>query len=85
MSNMDFLSIPMGKYVDINIKFGEKLEKAPAVYSVNYFLKDKETGQFLNSKLDKLIWLKWMELRVNNEADAIDVGIGFIPKYEDLP
>ena len=28
MSNMDFLSIPMGKYVDINIKFGEKLDKA---------------------------------------------------------
>jgi len=84
MSNMDFLSIPMGKYVDINIKFGEMLEKAPAVYSVNYFLRDSQTGQFLNSKLDKLIWLKWMELRVNGEADAIDIGTGYIPKYEDL-
>ena len=84
MANMDFLSIPMGTYVDINMQFGEKLEKAPAVYSVNYFLKDKETGEFLNTKLDKLIWLKWMELRVNGEADAIDIGTGYIPKYEDL-
>jgi len=84
MSNMDFLSIPMGKYVDVNLKFGEKLEKAPSVFSVNYFLKDSESGQFLNSKLDKLIWLKWMELRVNGEADAVDIGIGLIPVYEDL-
>ena len=38
MSNLDFLSIPMGKYVDINIKFGKNLEKAPKVFSVNYFL-----------------------------------------------
>ena len=25
-----------------------------------------------------------MELRVNGEADAIDIGTGFIPEYEDL-
>jgi phosphoenolpyruvate carboxykinase (GTP) len=81
---MDFLSIPMGTYVNINIQFGDKLDKPPAVYSVNYFLKDKETGEFLNSKLDKLVWLKWMELRVNGEADAIDIGTGFIPRHEDL-
>ena len=79
MSNMDFLSIPVGKYIDINIEFGERLEKAPAVYSVNYFLRDSQTGQFLNSKLDKMVWLKWMDLRVNGEADAIDIGTGLIP------
>ncbi|MCK5566370.1 MAG: phosphoenolpyruvate carboxykinase (GTP), partial [Actinomycetia bacterium] len=71
MSNLDFLSIPMGKYVDINIEFGKKLQIAPKIFSVNYFLKDKESGKFLNEKLDKLIWLKWMELRVNGDADAI--------------
>ncbi|MCD4670620.1 MAG: phosphoenolpyruvate carboxykinase (GTP) [Actinomycetia bacterium] len=84
MSNMDFLSIPMGKYVDINIKFGEKLENCPSIFSVNYFLKDADTGEFLNSKLDKLIWLKWMELRVNGEAGAIDNGMGYIPEHKDL-
>ena len=84
MSNLDFLSIPIGKYVDINIQFGNKLQKAPKVFSVNYFLKDKKSGEFLNTKLDKLIWLKWMELRVNGEADAVDVGTGFIPEYEDI-
>ncbi|MCJ7665635.1 MAG: phosphoenolpyruvate carboxykinase (GTP), partial [Actinobacteria bacterium] len=43
MSNIDFLSIPIGKYIEINIDFGEKLERAPAIFSVNYFLKDRET------------------------------------------
>ncbi|TET51735.1 MAG: phosphoenolpyruvate carboxykinase (GTP) [Actinomycetota bacterium] len=84
MSNLDFLSISMGKYVDINIEFGKKLQIAPKIFSVNYFLKDKESGKFLNAKLDKLIWLKWMELRVNDDVDAIDAGTGYIPKYEDL-
>ena len=84
MSNLDFLSIPMGTYVDINIQFGKKLEKAPKVFAVNYFLKDREGREFLNTKLDKMVWLKWMELRVNGEADAIDAVTGLIPEYKDL-
>jgi len=83
MSNLDFLSIPIGRYVGINIKFGTGLEKQLKVFSVNYFLKGDD-GVFLNSKLDKMIWLKWMELRVNNEADAINIETGFIPEYADL-
>ncbi len=84
MSNLDFLSIPMGTYVDINIQFGKKLEKAPKVFAVNYFLKDREGREFLNTKLDKMVWLKWMELRVNGEADTIDAVTGLIPEYKDL-
>ncbi len=83
MSNLDFLSIPIGKYIDINIKFGQSLREVPKIFGVNYFLKGND-GEYLNSKLDKVVWLKWMELRINNEVGAIDIGTGFIPKYEDL-
>jgi len=83
MSNMDFLSIPVGKYVDINLKFGESLENPPKIFSVNYFLKNK-SGDYLNAKTDKRVWLKWMELRVHNDVEAIDIGTGFIPEYKDL-
>jgi phosphoenolpyruvate carboxykinase (GTP) len=83
MSNLDFLSIPIGKYVDINIKFGQSLNSKPMIFAVNYFLKD-ENGDYLNSKLDKNIWLKWMELRVNKDIEAKDTGISLIPLYEDL-
>ncbi len=83
MSNLDFISIPFGKYVEINIDFGNSMKSPPKIFGVNYFLKG-EDGGYLNSKLDKMIWLKWMELRIHGEADAIDAGIGSIPEFEDL-
>lgn len=83
MSNLDFLSIPVGKYVLNNLDFGRNLPAAPKIFSVNYFLLDHH-GKFLNEKNDKKIWYKWMELRVNREIDAIQTPTGRIPLYEDL-
>lgn len=83
MSNMDFLSIPIGRYVENNINFGIG-SKAPAlIFSVNYFLKDAD-GKFMNAKNDKRVWLKWMELRAHKDVDAIETPTGLIPRYEDL-
>jgi phosphoenolpyruvate carboxykinase (GTP) len=84
MSIQDFISIPMGQNIRNNLQFGEKLKKAPLVFGVNYFLKDKDNGKYLNSPRDKHVWIKWMELRVHNEVDAIKSPTGWIPKYEDL-
>lgn len=83
MSNIDFLSIPIGKYIQNNLDFGARLPKPPRIFSVNYFLKDN-AGTWLNDKNDKEIWLKWMELRVNDDLDALTTPTGFIPLYEDL-
>lgn len=83
MSNLDFLSIPIGRYIEDNLKFGKKVKNPPKIFSVNYFLKDKN-GKWLNHKNDKAIWLKWMELRVCKDADSIKTPTGFIPLYNDL-
>jgi phosphoenolpyruvate carboxykinase (GTP) len=83
MSNLDFLSIPISQYIQANIDFGNNLEETPLIFSVNYFLKNKE-GNFLNEKTDKKVWYKWAELRVNKEVDAIETPTGYIPKYDDL-
>jgi len=83
MSNIDFLSIPIGRYIQNNLDFGARLVHPPRIFSVNYFLKDRD-GIWLNEKNDKAIWLKWMELRVNDEADALVTPTGTIPLYEDL-
>lgn len=83
MSNLDFLSIPIGQYIMDNIKFGKDLKKPPLIFGVNYFLRGKD-GRFLNEKNDKGIWLKWMDLRVHGEAKALRTPTGLIPKYEDL-
>jgi len=81
MSNMDFLSMSVGKYIQNNLDFAKDI-KRPPVFGTNYFI--KKDGKFLNGKLDKGVWLKWMELRVHGEVEALDAGYGMIPKYEDL-
>ncbi len=83
MSILDFLSVHIGDYLRNYLEFGRKLKNPPKIFAVNYFLRD-ENGNFLNSKLDKKIWLKWMDLRVHGEVEAIETPIGYIPKYEDL-
>jgi len=83
MSNLDFLSIPLRRYIENHIMFGVGLEKPPIIFGVNYFLKDKN-GDFLNGKKDKYVWVKWMERRVHRELGAIRIPTGLIPQYEDL-
>lgn len=83
MSNLDFLSIPLGKYIEDHLKFGTGLKNPPHIFSVNYFLRDSE-GNFLNDKNDKAVWLKWMERRLHEEVEAIKTPTGLIPRYEDL-
>ncbi|MBN2314885.1 MAG: phosphoenolpyruvate carboxykinase (GTP), partial [Sedimentisphaerales bacterium] len=83
MSIQDFLAIPLGKYIQNNIDFVQGIEKPPLVFGVNYFLRDKE-GKFVNGVRDKHVWVKWMELRVHNDVDAITCPTGQIPIYDDL-
>ncbi len=83
MSILDFMSIPLGKYIENNLNFGTGISQPPLIFGVNYFLKDKN-GNFLNAKTDKKVWLKWMELRIHGEIGALKTPTGFIPRYEDL-
>ncbi|MCX6354702.1 MAG: phosphoenolpyruvate carboxykinase (GTP) [Candidatus Aureabacteria bacterium] len=83
MSNLDFLSIPVGRYVQINLDFVRVVKNAPRIFSVNYFIKGRD-GKFLNKKTDKRVWYKWMELRVHGDVDAIRTPTGLIPRYGDL-
>ncbi len=82
MANLDFLVVPLGKYIQSHLDFGNRLKSPPKIFHTNYFL--KENGNFLNSKLDKKVWLLWAEGRIHNEYEAIKTPIGFIPKFEDL-
>jgi len=83
MANLDFISVPLGTYIENHLKFADELKEAPKIYTTNYFLKDK-AGNYLNSKLDKKVWLLWAEGRVHNEFEALEIPVGRIPKYQDL-
>ena len=82
-ANLDFMTVPLNKYVQDHLDFAKDLKKKPCVFVTNYFLKNDQ-GKFTNHKLDKKIWILWAEARVHGEVDAIDTPVGRIPKYEDL-
>ena len=83
MANLDFIVVPLSKYLENHKKFGDNLAHPPKVYSTNYFLKD-EHGKYLNGMLDKLCWVMWAEGRTHGDYEAIKTPVGFIPKYKDL-
>jgi len=83
MSNMDFLSMPLGRYIQKHLDFGARLHKVPLIFSVNYFLKDHR-GEYLSGMLDKKVWIHWAERRIHGEVDTIRTPTGLIPQYEDL-
>jgi phosphoenolpyruvate carboxykinase (GTP) len=81
MSNMDFLSMSVGRYIHNNLDFAKDIER-PKVFGTNYFL--KKDGAYLNGKLDKAVWVKWMERRVHGDVGVLDGAYGLLPLYEDL-
>ncbi len=83
MSNLDFLSIPISQYLKINLNFGQGIKSPPIIFGVNYFLRDQE-GKFLNEKEDKIVWFRWMDVRVHKEVGALKTPTGYMPRYEDL-
>lgn len=82
MSNIEFLTVPLGIYIKNHLRFGESLNECPLVFATNYFL--KENGKFLNEKTDKKVWLLWMEGRIHGDYGAIETPVGYIPEYSDI-
>ena len=83
MANKEFVSIPIGQYLENHIQFAKELKEPPKIFYVNYFLRDA-AGEFLNTKMDKKVWIRWIERRINGEVGAYPTPTGLIPKYEDL-
>jgi len=82
MANIDFVVVPLGKYLENHFKFGHRLKNRPRVFATNYFL--KRGGKYANSKLDKKVWILWAEGRIHGDYEVIRTPIGYLPKYEDL-
>jgi len=83
MANLDFVVVPLGKYISNHLKFGKRLKRKPLIFTTNYFLKGSD-GNYLTDKIDKKVWILWTEARVHGEVDAIKTPIGYIPLYDDL-
>jgi phosphoenolpyruvate carboxykinase (GTP) len=82
MANIDFVVVPLGRYLENHFRFGRNLSRKPHIFSTNYFLKHE--GKYENSKLDKKVWVAWAEQKVRGEYEAIRTPVGYIPKHVDL-
>ena len=83
MANMDFVIVPLAKYLRNHLKFGRRLKNPPRVFATNYFLKNAE-GKYLNGIMDKRVWALWAEGRIHGDYESIKTPIGHLPLYEDL-
>jgi phosphoenolpyruvate carboxykinase (GTP) len=83
MSNLDFLAIPLGKYINNNLKFAEGLKTVPPIFAVNYFQRRRD-GAWLTGMRDKAVWIRWMELRAHGDVEAVRGPTGWLPLFEDL-
>ncbi len=83
MSNLDFLAIPLGKYINNNLKFAEGLKTVPPIFAVNYFQRRRD-GAWLTGMRDKAVWIRWMELRAHGDVEAVRGPTGWLPVFEDL-
>lgn len=83
MANLDFLSIPLARYIRNHLAFGLGMARPPVVFATNYWLRDGN-GRFLNGKRDKAVWIKWMERRIHGEVETVPGPTGLLPRFEDL-
>jgi phosphoenolpyruvate carboxykinase (GTP) len=91
-ANAPFIPGALADYMDAQFKFfnSQKFSAAgkPVMAGLNYFLTHENRGGtgkgLLGEKKDVKVWLGWLELYANGNAEAIESPIGMLPKYEDL-
>ena len=85
MAMLPFCGYHMGDYFKHWIEMGEMLgDKAPKIFNVNWFRVDDE-GHFIWPGFgDNLRVLEWIIKRCENEVDAKETAIGFVPNADDI-
>jgi len=84
MAMLPFCGYNMGNYFKHWLQMGRRMAKAPKIFHVNWFRTD-EHGKFLwPGYRENLRVLEWILARCDNEIEAQNSPIGYLPKSGDI-
>lgn len=84
MAMLPFCGYNMGDYFAHWLEMGKKIPNPPKIFNVNWFRTDAD-GHFIWPGFgDNLRVLLWILARCNNEVEAVESPIGYLPKPEDI-
>jgi phosphoenolpyruvate carboxykinase (GTP) len=87
MAMLPFCGYHMGDYFAHWLEMGRRIPNPPALFQVNWFRKDPDTGEYLwpgyGENVRALIWMR--ERIAGRAAGAAETAIGLTPHPDDLP
>ena len=85
MAMKPFIGYNVGDYWAHWLEMGEKLgDKAPKIFNVNWFKQDEEGNFMWPGFGDNMRVLDWIIKRCDDEIDAEETAIGYLPKKGDI-